>query len=775
MKPRTTSTSSTSSTSSSSSASPARQKSAPSRSQPPSKVSKVSKSSLQSQAFNSRVAKIIAASALPARWSGGLGLALLALAVNAVLFTLLYASFTPQYNTRDDIGMMLLASGSIIALEPSPYLMFTNIVLGKILAGLYAATPNLPWYALYLIASLFAAHWALLTVALRHRASWLVVVVFAVYFWLVGAFMLLSLQFTMVSIMLTAAGVAMIFFYPHGATTVATTFATTVTTQATNSRSQLLRLPLLLPLLAGVAMLVVACWIRVESFVLGLALTLPAALILTLWRVAVQRRINRTTQNSAQSSTQATATLVAQCLAFAVALVLAGASYAYNASAYAAWNNVGGAGGVNVLEQNRLFAEIFDYKIVRRQSISQEFFDGGLAQAQWSVSDFELMMNWCYCDSTRYSTERLTAFIAYHRNFVAANEPLVSQQENAAYQKSLQQKFWQREREVFTSPNAVACAAFLLLAALLLFHSAHNSHSDHNTDSSSDSPNLDLPNLDLPNLDSPEAALSPAAFVSAFAATLVALVAVSLAITQQTLLRDVPDRIFHPILAVCALLPLVLGRARNADRSSFFAHTLANTLAVFPSMLRVALAVVALVAAVLGVAYLGYESTTNHTAITNEAKHHSTELRHLADSLRPNPKSLYVIWADGFPLDYIAPFDAPSGAGHWARNLHAYWFSWSQTMPSCKAVLARYGVTDLLLEMARKPNVFTLMSVNQVSAKDLKYHERYAATFGQRYPDYSLSPNIPIRALQPIPEKDADIDSYRSYIEVKFLLRRSDQ
>lgn len=66
----------------------------------------------------------------------------------------LVIAFVPLvFETNDDVVMNSLVAGATTA-EPNQYMMFTNIVIGKLLVSLYHWSPAVNWYTWYLILSL---------------------------------------------------------------------------------------------------------------------------------------------------------------------------------------------------------------------------------------------------------------------------------------------------------------------------------------------------------------------------------------------------------------------------------------------------------------------------------------------------------------------------------------------------------------------------------------------------------------------------------------------
>jgi hypothetical protein len=104
----------------------------------------------------------------------------------------------PFYQSNDDVGMRVLAESG------SPFLMFINVIVGKLLTGLYALAPAVPWYDLLLGLSLCAAAGTLLFVWGRRELHW--TIAFAVFL-LLPAFV--RVHFTVVAMLCAAAGIAL--------------------------------------------------------------------------------------------------------------------------------------------------------------------------------------------------------------------------------------------------------------------------------------------------------------------------------------------------------------------------------------------------------------------------------------------------------------------------------------------------------------------------------------------------------------------------------------
>jgi hypothetical protein len=135
-----------------------------------------------------------------------LGLAAL---LNVFLFSLFFTFAMPRYETNDDLGMQMIASGFYTG-QPSEYLVFTNILIGWPLRILYSLWPGCNWYFVYLVAVHYAALTALAFLVLSRRYCWRFVLLHIGFFLLVETRVLLELQFTTTAFLAGAAGVVLL-------------------------------------------------------------------------------------------------------------------------------------------------------------------------------------------------------------------------------------------------------------------------------------------------------------------------------------------------------------------------------------------------------------------------------------------------------------------------------------------------------------------------------------------------------------------------------------
>ena len=286
--------------------------------------------------------------------------------------------FTPSYQTNDDIAMRLLAEGNFVpGDQPLPYLMFINIVLGKILALAYNWKATIPWYDLLLGSSMIGATAALVHLwiepAQRLAIPW--ALIFSVYF-LFPTFV--SVQFSLAGLACAASGVGLI-----------------VHCVATNLEPRTRRLHLLL----GTTLFFWGSLIRFEGAVLiaieGSLLALP--IVFGAWpRV--------------ESRTRLRGAVLAAC----AALLLTGLGFALNQMAYRY-----AKGWTTFYEYNLLRSRLGEYSTP--DLMTAETSVNLAKEVGWSANDFALFRNWFFTDPNLFSLTKVRQ--AERLFYGAANKP----------------------------------------------------------------------------------------------------------------------------------------------------------------------------------------------------------------------------------------------------------------------------------------------------------------------------------------------------------------
>lgn len=284
-----------------------------------------------------------------------------ALAASVVLSAGLLASalaFLDPFLTNDGAVMAMVASGTGLALQPDEHLVFTSVLLGRVLAALARRAPDVPWYGLHLLA-LQAVSWTGLFYArlardLTPRGFALCVLAFGT----VGLGVLVNLQFTSTAFLAVAAGACL--------------WLQAVRDEGARGRGIAA---------AAVALMLLGSLERFDPFALLFAIA--GAIGLGLARLRPPRAF----------------------LAIGgAALALALGAHAYDQRAYQR-----DPGWRAFREFIPLLPEITDYG---RASQGGPALAPALAQAGWTENDHRLFMQWFHADPDVYSADRLRRLLA---------------------------------------------------------------------------------------------------------------------------------------------------------------------------------------------------------------------------------------------------------------------------------------------------------------------------------------------------------------------------
>lgn len=131
-----------------------------------------------------------------------------ALVIVTIFFGGMLAVVVPIFETTDDSFMKGIVSGTFCVAEASDLMVYTNVLIGRMLRTLYRSFPDVPWYSYYLIGTHFASTvgllWAFLLVAPQRRTVG--------YFLLgmtgLGSYFLWHLSFTTSAYLAVQSGVA---------------------------------------------------------------------------------------------------------------------------------------------------------------------------------------------------------------------------------------------------------------------------------------------------------------------------------------------------------------------------------------------------------------------------------------------------------------------------------------------------------------------------------------------------------------------------------------
>ena len=288
-----------------------------------------------------------------------------AVLMTTFLFAIVFAIFTPAYQTNDDVIMSMIASGNGVGLAPDEHLIFSHVSIGLALKNLYTWAPNVPWYALYLFAVQYLAHAALLYAMLTWRYTRRHAQLFYLCFATVGIHLLVTLQFTSVAFLAVESGAV-----------VALTALCRRGDEPTYSPRRLLAV--------GVGLMVLGSMVRLDSYYAAAAIVVPPSALI-VWRVS---------RNAAAGTQIWRPALVA---AVATQVLVSGLCYAH-AKYYEA-----DAGWREFLEFNPLRVKFNDYQWIQYTRETRSVFD----RVKWSENDHAMIDKFYFDDPEVFSAENL--------------------------------------------------------------------------------------------------------------------------------------------------------------------------------------------------------------------------------------------------------------------------------------------------------------------------------------------------------------------------------
>jgi len=280
---------------------------------------------------------------------------LLSLAIVIILFIVFFSVFVPVFYTSDDVGMMMLASGTGLGgLTPDEHLLFINVIIGFLLKRLYTTVPYFPWYGLFAFSTLFLSTVGLLYSILRRKCSHTRLIFFLLFFVTVELYFLVNTQFTFTSYLAGAAGVFL--------------FLSVVEDDKC--------LP---ALLFALFLLILSALIRIEAFYMALLLGTP------LISIKFIKNHNKK--------------VVIRYAAFFIVLLLVTAAFSqYNNSSYKTE-----VGWSELPEVMNATAEFTDYSKARYSAETKRIFD----EVGWSQNDFRMLLSSFRADEGVFSLVKM--------------------------------------------------------------------------------------------------------------------------------------------------------------------------------------------------------------------------------------------------------------------------------------------------------------------------------------------------------------------------------
>ncbi len=283
--------------------------------------------------------------------------------LHLILFAIVYALAKPYFQSNDDVGMMLLAAGKILAVEPSPYLQFMHVFVGDFLSLLYTYFPNGYWYGLLFISCLFISYWAICYTIIKRTSHHLyALAIYLLYFAVLGYYVLVSLQFTMVASMVAIGGLVLLFFIPYSE-------------NMYHVKEAVFKKPKPYQIVSA-GFIILASFIRFESM---LFISLLFSPIIFYYLYQKQERFNT----------------IHRLMVLIISLLACFILQKYHTYRYNSWSNF--------LEFNAKRAMFVDYGILAYAPKEAQI--KALQSANWTVNDYYMLMNWFFAEESLYNVE----------------------------------------------------------------------------------------------------------------------------------------------------------------------------------------------------------------------------------------------------------------------------------------------------------------------------------------------------------------------------------
>jgi hypothetical protein len=281
----------------------------------------------------------------------------------ALLFGLVFAIFQPGFDTNDDAVMNMIVAGKGYGLSPDEHIVFSNVLLGFVLAGLYSLWPSVPWYGGYLLAVHFVAQSLILFCVLRPGYTRLRLRLYLVYFATAGLYFINNLQFTSTAFVAGQSGILLLMLAVRSA-----------------ANGAFGRRQLGLACVIALGLLVLSSLVRREVFYPVIGMAIPTCGLAAL------------------AGRKPVAGLVASLGVIVAAVAVSAACWEFNYAHYnldPRWQDF--------YEYNKLRVKFNDEAWVRYSPETAYLFQ----EVNWSENDFEMLSAWFFDNESRYSHDAL--------------------------------------------------------------------------------------------------------------------------------------------------------------------------------------------------------------------------------------------------------------------------------------------------------------------------------------------------------------------------------
>jgi hypothetical protein len=281
----------------------------------------------------------------------------------SVIYTLSLVILTPTFETNDDVGMMMIVSGTGIAHYPDEHMRrgVTNVLIGKCLKKLYLIAADVPWYGIYLVGIHFFATLFLLYAYLNIGFSFSRLLFFLIYFVVVKLYFLVNLQFTVIAYMAGETGIFLFYLLFQ--------------------KDFEKKYYFYMLYFASIILLLVSSLVRLHSFLMIVALAIPIMIVILYHNLKVKNY----------------ARLKTILLFFLIVGVFTVALDQYDKFSYMNYS-----GWKGYAKRLALQVRVIDFGHIQYDKTSKYIFD----KVGWSENDFNMFKKWFFVDKHIYSTEK---------------------------------------------------------------------------------------------------------------------------------------------------------------------------------------------------------------------------------------------------------------------------------------------------------------------------------------------------------------------------------
>lgn len=135
---------------------------------------------------------------------------LIAFGLNIVFFVVFVFLFGPKHETNDDLALSLLVEGAYG--EKTPYMIYSNILWGKLLVGLYTVMPNIKWYIVLMLLMLFLSYLGITYIILRLQGRKAGLVSSTTILMFLGYYSYVVFQYSRIAPIVTTGGILLLFY-----------------------------------------------------------------------------------------------------------------------------------------------------------------------------------------------------------------------------------------------------------------------------------------------------------------------------------------------------------------------------------------------------------------------------------------------------------------------------------------------------------------------------------------------------------------------------------